>query len=120
MRISDWSSDVCSSDLPISITFLHAMRIDRPAFIATISVFFVAMSAMQIPLLVVCGVLTPLRLLLSVAAVLPLAAGMPLGALLARCFPQDFFDRLSFLVVLLAQARYRFSQVFLETSSTSH
>src|SRR3546814_7645556 len=30
---------------PISITFLNAMRIDRAAFIATISVFFVAMSA---------------------------------------------------------------------------
>src|SRR3546814_1424176 len=89
MRISDWSSDVCSSDLPISITFLNAMRIDRPAFIATISVFFVAMSAMQIPLLVGWGVLTPLRLLLSVAAILPLAAGMPLGAMLARRFRSE-------------------------------
>src|SRR3546814_2219990 len=66
------------------------MRIDRPAFIATISVFFVAMSAMQIPLLVGWGVLTPLRLLLSVAAILPLAAGMPLGAMLARRFSKEF------------------------------
>src|SRR3546814_7751157 len=41
---------------PISITFLNAMRVDRSAFIATISVFFVAMrseaqpSALQSPM----------------------------------------------------------------------
>src|SRR3546814_828757 len=85
---------------PISITFLNAMRIDRPAFIATISVFFVAMSAMQIPLLVGWGVLTPLRLLLRVAAILPRVHGMPTGALLATRFSKEFLNRL--LLVLLA------------------
>ena len=85
---------------PVSITFLNAMRMERPAFIATISVFFVAMSAMQVPLLVSWGVLTPLRLLLSVAAVLPLLAGMPLGALLAKRFSKEFFDGL--ILVMLA------------------
>src|SRR3546814_10009858 len=112
MRISDWSSDVCSSDLPFSIPFLNAMRIDRPAFIATISVFFVAMSAMQIPLLVGWGVLTPLRLLLSVAAILPLAAGMPLGAMLARRFSKEFFDRLILVVLALVAARLVLNAVF--------
>lgn len=85
---------------PVSITFLNAMRMERPAFIATISVFFVAMSATQVPLLVSWGVLTPLRLLLSVAAILPLVAGMPLGAMLAKRFSKEFFDRL--ILVMLA------------------
>src|SRR3546814_1650543 len=81
------------------------MRSDRAAFIATISVFFVAMSATQVPLLVGWGVLTPLRLLLSVAAILPLVAGMPLGALLAKRFSKEFFDRLILVLLALVAAR---------------
>lgn len=90
---------------PISITFLHAMRIERLAFIATISVFFVAMAVTQIPLLAVWGVLTPQRALLSAAALLPLVAGMPLGAMLARRFSKEFFDRLILVLLALIAAR---------------
>ena len=90
---------------PISITFLNATRIDRAAFIATISVFFVAMSAMQIPLLAAWGVLTPLRAVLSAAAILPLVAGMPLGAALARRISRTAFDRLILVLLALIAAR---------------
>src|SRR3546814_8161282 len=96
---------------PISSTFLNAQRIDRSAFIATISVFFVAMSATQVPLLVGWGVLTPLRLLLSVAAILPLVAGMPLGALLAKRFSKEFFDRLILVLLALVAARLVLNEI---------
>lgn len=97
---------------PVSITFLNAMRIERSAFIATISVFFVAMSATQVPLLVGWGVLTPFRLLLSVAAILPLAAGMPLGAMLAKRFSKEFFDRVILAVLALVAARLVLNAIF--------
>ncbi len=85
---------------PVSISFLNATGMDRAAFIATISVFFAAMSVVQIPLLAAWGVLTPLRLLMSALAILPLMAAMPLGAFLAQRMSKTFFDRL--ILVLLA------------------
>jgi len=93
---------------PVSITFLNATRMDRDAFIATISVFFVAMSMMQIPLLAAWGVLTPPRALLSAAAILPLIAAMPLGALLARHLSRQVFDRLILALLALIAAKLVF------------
>lgn len=90
---------------PVSISFLNAMRMERTAFIATIAVFFAAMSLVQIPLLVVWDVLTPLRALLSALAILPLMAGIPLGAFLAGRMSKTFFDRL--ILVLLAAIAVR-------------
>ena len=77
----------------------------RDAFIATISVFFVAMSLVQIPLLAAWGVLTPLRAVLSAAAILPLIAAMPLGAYLARRLSREIFDRLILALLALIAAR---------------
>jgi uncharacterized membrane protein YfcA len=90
---------------PVSISFLNATRLERDAFIATISVFFVAMSLVQIPLLSLWGVMTPERALLSALAVLPLIAGMPLGAWLARHMSRAFFDRLILALLAVIAAR---------------
>jgi len=90
---------------PVSISFLNATRMDRLAFIATISVFFAAMSLVQIPLLAAWDVLTPQRALLSALAILPLIAGMPLGAFLAKRMSKDFFDRLILVLLALIAAR---------------
>ncbi|GAB4376294.1 MAG: hypothetical protein Kow00114_39940 [Kiloniellaceae bacterium] len=90
---------------PVSISFLNATKMDRLAFIATISVFFAAMSLVQIPLLAAWGVLTPQRALLSALAILPLIAGMPLGAFLAKRMSKTFFDRLILALLALIAAR---------------
>jgi uncharacterized membrane protein YfcA len=90
---------------PVSIAFLNATRMERDAFIATISIFFVAMSLVQIPLLAAWDVLTPARALLSAGATLPLIAGMPLGAWLARRMSKVFFDRL--ILAILAVIAFR-------------
>lgn len=90
---------------PISISFLNATRMERPAFIATISLFFAAMSLVQIPLLAAWGVLTPLRFGLSALAIVPLVAAMPLGAWLARHMSKEFFDRLILLLLALIALR---------------
>ncbi len=84
---------------PVSITFLNAMRLERGQFIATISVFFVALALVQIPMLTAYGFLTLEMLGLSTLAVVPLALFMPVGAFLVRHISAKAFDRV--ILVLL-------------------
>lgn len=79
---------------PVSVTFLNAMRLERAQFIATISVFFCAMSLVQIPLLAGLGIMTGKIALLSLAAMVPLSLGMPIGASLARRISKSAFDKI--------------------------
>ncbi len=79
---------------PVSVTFLNAMRLDRGQFIATIAVFFCAMSLVQIPLLAQFGIMTGEIALLSLAAMVPLIGGMPIGAWLARRISKEAFDKI--------------------------
>ena len=90
---------------PISITFLNAMKIDRPAFIATISLLFLAMTAAQIPIMLGTGLMTGQRLAYGLGVTALLLATMPLGAALGRRIPRAAFDRL--IMVLLALVALR-------------
>ncbi len=85
---------------PASVTFLNAMRLERPVFIGSISVFFVAITLVQIPALLSAGILTWERSLYSLAALLVILAAMPLGARLGKRLPHRWFDRL--IMCLLA------------------
>ena len=88
---------------PIAVSFLSAMRLERPAFIATISLFFAAMSVVQIPTLLWFNLLTPATLLLAAAALIPIFAAMPLGSWLARHWSARRFDiTILILLALLA------------------
>ncbi len=88
---------------PVSITFLNAMRLERGQFISTISVFFVAIALVQIPMLTAYGFLTLEMLGLSTLALVPLILFMPVGAFLVRHISARNFDRL-ILVLLLGLA----------------
>lgn len=90
---------------PVSITFLSAMRPERGEFIATIAAFFLAMAAVQVPMLVALGVLTPARAALSLAALAPLFGGIAVGARLARHISRETFDRLILAVLALIALR---------------
>ena len=79
---------------PVSITFLNAMRLERRVFIATISIFFFAMSLVQIPTLAALGILDLHLAGLSLLACLPLFGAMPAGAWLARRLSKEAFDRI--------------------------
>ena len=88
---------------PISVSFLNAMRLERPTFIATISAFFIAMSLVQLPTLAVTGLMTAELFAYSLLAVLPILAFMPLGAWLAKKLSAEGFDRLVlFMLSILA------------------
>ena len=84
---------------PIAVSFLNAMRLERPAFIATISLFFAAMSLVQIPTLLWFNLFTPSTLLLACAALIPIFAAMPIGSWLAQRWSARRFD-ITILVLL--------------------
>ncbi|MDF0603489.1 sulfite exporter TauE/SafE family protein [Psychromarinibacter sp. C21-152] len=85
---------------PISITFLNAMGLKRETFIGTISVFFLVISVVQIPVLWVYGLLDWQRTLYGIAAIAPLMGFMPVGNFLASKLPPKLFDRV--ILALLA------------------
>jgi|EndMetStandDraft_5_1072996.scaffolds.fasta_scaffold74484_1 uncharacterized membrane protein YfcA len=79
---------------PISLTFLNAMRMERPAFIATVSLFFTTFGAVQLVALAAAGLLSWMELLYSVLALVPIWAAMPLGVFMAKRMSSAVFDRL--------------------------
>lgn len=88
---------------PVSLSFYNAMKLERPVFIASISIYFLAMTVVQVPVLAALDIMTPQRFLLSTAALLPILICMPLGQKLATRFSKETFDR-SLLVLLLILA----------------
>jgi len=90
---------------PISITFLNSIRLDRPQFIATISLFFFGVGFFQLPLQIWYGIMDWERFVQSCIAVLPLTVFMPVGAIIGRRLSPAVFDRI--ILVLLASLSAR-------------
>lgn len=90
---------------PISITFLNAMRLERTTFMPSISCFFAGLGLVQVPMLIAMGYLDGPKMLLSAGALLPLVAGMPIGAWLGRRFSAKVFDRLILTTLALLALR---------------
>lgn len=87
---------------PVILSFLNALKLKREQFIGTISVLFLSMGAVQIPMLFYHGLMDGTYFVLSTAALIPILAFMPLGVWLARFISREVFDRiiLGLLVVL--------------------
>jgi uncharacterized protein len=90
---------------PIGVTFIHAMRLHRTAHVAALSAIFLTFVAVQIPALILVGLLTWRIALESAFAVLPAIAMVPVGAWLASRLSPVVFDRLvvAVLVVVAVQ-----------------
>lgn len=88
---------------PASITFLNAMKLPRETFIATISIFFVAMSATQMVSLWQVGLMSLDTLTWGFAALGLVFLSMPLGNWLGRRASPRVFDR-TMLAILAAIA----------------
>lgn len=101
---------------PASVTFLNAMRLQRPVFIGSISVFFVAITVVQVPSLLSAGLLDAHRALMSTLALLVILAGMPLGAQLGKRLPHHWFDNL--IMLLLATIAVKIVVDFLAHSGS--
>ena len=97
---------------PVSITFLNALRFERNEFIATISVYFLAMTALQIPTLVTLGILTPERFGLAVLAIIPMFGAMPIGEWAAKRVSKAAFDKLILALLAAIAMRLTYSAIF--------
>lgn len=84
---------------PVTVTFVNGMRLARPQFVFTVSAVFLAFVLTQIPALAYAGILTWQRALLSLAAVIPVAAGMPIGGWIARNMSAATFDKLILIIL---------------------
>lgn len=78
---------------PVSLGFMSLTGFARPTFAATISLFFIALGLAQLPAQLALGVMTGERLLYSALALIPLFAGMPIGAWLGARLSARAFDR---------------------------
>ena len=94
---------------PVAVSFLNAMRLERLQFIATISAFFGAMSVAQIPALMVANLWTPQIFAVSVAAVIPVLAFMPIGSWMARKLSAEAFDKLMLGLLSILAVRLIYS-----------
>jgi uncharacterized membrane protein YfcA len=90
---------------PLSVPFLNALRLGRDVFVSTISAYFFALALMQIPMLVLGGIMSAELAAASLIAVVPLWLGMPIGAFLARHVATRTFDRLTLAILGLIAAR---------------
>lgn len=97
---------------PVSITFLNAIRLPRPVFVATISVFFAVFSVFQLGALWFSGVADSQGLLISLFALLPIALGMSIGARIAAKVDPSIFDKMILALLSLIAARLLFGFFF--------
>lgn len=97
---------------PVSITFLNALKLGRSSFIATISLLFLAFVLVQIPMLAMSGLLSVKLGLMSLLAVVPIFAAMPLGAMLARRLSPEVFDRVILVFLGLLAAKLLFDALY--------
>lgn len=87
---------------PVGVTFIHAMRLERPEHVFAVSAMFLTFAVVQLPAVVLAGIFETAWLGQGVLALLPALAFMPLGDRLARRFSRVTFDRLilGFLAVM--------------------
>ena len=86
---------------PITITYLSAMRLPRPAFAGTVSLFFLSVAVTQLPTLALLGLLHSNHIFYGLLSLIPLFGAMPVGAWVANRVPAHVFDKtiLAMLVV---------------------
>lgn len=97
---------------PASITFLNAMKLPREAFIGTISIFFVSMTAMQIPALWSVGLLSLELLTYGFAALALVFLAMPLGNWLGKRASPKVFDMVMLVTLGAIAVKILFEALF--------
>ena len=85
---------------PASLTFLSAIRFERSEFIAIVSAFFTTMSIIQLPTLTYLGLMQTKHVVLGSLAIIPLMAGMPIGARMLRHASTVLFDKIILLILI--------------------
>ena len=84
---------------PVSVTFLHSLRLSREAYIFALSSLFMVFSSTQIPALSYAGFLTWQVLLEGLLALIPALGMMPVGAFIGRRIRRELFDKIVLLML---------------------
>ena len=79
---------------PIAVTFANAIRLERRAFIFTLSAFFAAMCIVQVPLHIAYGLIDGTIAVLGLFAMVPLLVAVPVGEWIGARVNAVTFDRL--------------------------
>lgn len=90
---------------PVSVSFLNAMKLERGAFVFTISAFFTGMAVVQVPSLMVLGILTWESTLLGLVALIPMWIFMGVGEALAKKLSPQAFDKIILLFLFALAIR---------------
>lgn len=77
---------------PLSITFMHSIKLERETFIYSISVFFAVLSLMQLPVQLWFGLSTVKLALLSTLALIPMLIGLYVGDYFGKRMKPALFD----------------------------
>lgn len=84
---------------PISVTFLHSLRLSREAYIFSLSALFLIFSSTQIPTLTYAGFLNRQVLLEGLLAIIPALAMLPVGSFVGRRIRREVFNKIILLVL---------------------
>lgn len=85
---------------PLLSTYVHALRLEKNAYVASLVTLFLVFSLAQVATLVGVGMYTPARVGESLLALLPMAVFLPIGIRLSRRLSGRAFD----LVILVMLA----------------
>jgi uncharacterized protein len=96
---------------PVSITFLHALRLTPQAFVFAVSALFLLFASVQLVTLALAGIMTWRRFLEGLIALLPIVLAMPIGAWASSLLSRRAFDRI-ILLLLAAMALKLFFESF--------
>ena len=86
---------------PVGVTYFHAMRLRRPAFVFSTGAMFLGFTVVQIPALIASGLLDGPRLAASAATLPAVALGLWAGNRAAAYVDARFFDRMILAVLLV-------------------
>lgn len=88
---------------PIAVTFANAIRMERPVFIFTVSVFFATMCLVQFPMQLALGMMTWQIIILGFISLIPMIIGLQAGDWVGKRMNAVVFDRvILFMLAVLA------------------
>lgn len=86
---------------PISITFMHSIKLPREQFILTMSVYFAMMSVIQVPVQLMLGLSSFNLAAMSLLALLPILVGLPVGTWVGKRMNAAAFDKTILCVLII-------------------
>lgn len=98
---------------PITISFLHAGHLPRFTFIYIASLFFAGMCLIQLPLQSALGLMTWDMVILSLLALIPIFAGLPVGERIGRTLSATVFDRTILILLTVLAIKMLIEAIFL-------